>query len=88
MPLVSPLVSCSFLSFVTIVFLIHFPGVFFFNFLSLPPHQVGDGLEIYVVLSKNSPSIQGLRDIRGASELTSTDDGERVFVVRRELKKD
>jgi len=50
--------------------------------------EVGDGLEIYVVLSKNSPSIQGLRDIRGASELTSTNDGERVFVVRRELKKD
>lgn len=77
----------SFLSFVTIVFLIHFSGIFP-NFLFLSLHQVGDGLEIYVVLSKNSPSIQGLRDIRGASELTSTDDGERVFVVRRELKKD
>jgi len=50
--------------------------------------EVGDGLEIYVVLGKNSASIQGLRDIRGVSELTSTDDGERVFVVRRELKKD
>lgn len=56
--------------------------------LSNRPLQVGDGLEMYVVLAKNSPSIQGLRDVRGLSELTATEDGERVFVVRRDLKKD
>lgn len=43
---------------------------------------------MYIVLAKNSPSIQSLRDIRGMSELTATEDGERVFVVRRDLKKD
>lgn len=42
---------------------------------------------MYVVLAKGR-SLQGLEGIRGVQELTSTDDGERVFVVRRELKKD
>ena len=43
--------------------------------------QVGDGLEMYVVLAKGR-TLQGLEGIRGMQELT-TDDGERVFVVRR-----
>jgi 20S proteasome subunit beta 6 len=50
--------------------------------------EVGDGLEIYVVLAKGSTSLQGLQSIRGIQELTSTADGERVFVIRRDLKKD
>lgn len=50
--------------------------------------QVGDGLEIYVVLAKNSNSLQGLQTIRDIQEVTSTSDGERTFVIRRELKKD
>jgi 20S proteasome subunit beta 6 len=49
--------------------------------------QVGDGLEMYVVLAKGR-TLQGLEGIKGMQELTTTDDGERVFVVRRELKKD
>ena len=58
------------------------------NSTNLFRHQVGDGLEIYIALSKESASIQDLRDVRGVSELTATENGERVFVVRRELKKD
>lgn len=50
--------------------------------------QVGDGLEIYVVLARGSLAFQDLGDIRGVQEMTTTQDGERVFVVRRELKKD
>lgn len=65
--------------------------------------EVGDGLEIYVILAKGkSLSGLGLESMRGVSELTSTADdsdgsasdgetlreGERVFVIRRELKKD
>lgn len=50
--------------------------------------QVGDGLEMYVVLAKGSTSLQGLGNIRGIQEMTATDDGERVFVIRRDLKKD
>ncbi|TEB30722.1 N-terminal nucleophile aminohydrolase [Coprinellus micaceus] len=51
--------------------------------------EVGDGLEMYVVLSKNSNALQGLRaDAHSFQEVTSTADGERVFVIRRDLKKD
>lgn len=50
--------------------------------------EVGDGLEIYVVLAKNSNSLQGLQTIRDIQEVTSNTDGERTFVIRRELKKD
>lgn len=50
--------------------------------------KVGDGLEMYVVLAKGSNSLQGLGIIRGIQEMTATDDGERVFVIRRDLKKD
>ncbi|KAF5314851.1 hypothetical protein D9619_007266 [Psilocybe cf. subviscida] len=50
--------------------------------------EVGDGLEIYVVLARNSSSLQGLLSVRGVQELTATNDGERTFVIRRELKRD
>jgi len=50
--------------------------------------EVGDGLEIYVVLAKNSNSLQGLLSMRGIQELTATNDGERVFVIRKDLKRD
>ena len=50
--------------------------------------QVGDGLEIYVVLAKNSNSLQGLQSYRGIQEMTVGAGGERVFVIRRDLKKD
>ncbi|THU87380.1 N-terminal nucleophile aminohydrolase [Dendrothele bispora CBS 962.96] len=49
--------------------------------------EVGDGIEIYVVLAKGS-SVQGLEKVPGAQEMTATGDGERVFVVRRNLRKD
>jgi len=32
--------------------------------------------------------MEGLEGMRGAQELTIGEDGERIFVVRRELKKD
>jgi 20S proteasome subunit beta 6 len=49
--------------------------------------EVGDGLEMYVVLARGSP-LQGLESVQGVQEVTSTSDGERVFVVRRNLKRD
>lgn len=51
--------------------------------------QVGDGLEMYIVLAKGKAP-QGLDSIKGAQvqELSTRSDGERVFVLRRELKKD
>ncbi|KAF4577531.1 Proteasome subunit beta type-6 [Pleurotus pulmonarius] len=49
--------------------------------------EVGDGLEIYVVLAKGA-STQALEGIRGIQETTVTNDGERVFIIQRELKKD
>ena len=50
---------------------------------------MGDGLEMYVVLAKGR-STQGLEGVKGAlvSELPGRGDGERVFVLRRDLKKD
>lgn len=42
---------------------------------------------MYIVLAKGR-GVQGLEDVRGARELSATDDGERVFVIRRDLKKD
>lgn len=50
--------------------------------------EVGDSLEMYVVLARESPSIQALQNIVGIQERTSTADGERIFVIRRDLKKD
>ncbi|KAJ7659853.1 20S proteasome subunit [Mycena rosella] len=49
--------------------------------------EVGDGLEMYVVLAKGSP-LQGLDTIQGITELTNTNHGERMFVIRRNLKRD
>jgi 20S proteasome subunit beta 6 len=43
---------------------------------------------MFVVLAKGSPSMQSLANVQGAQEVTAATDGERVFVVRRELKKD
>lgn len=43
---------------------------------------------MYVVLAKESPSIQALQNLGGVQEKTSTADGERLFVIRRDLKKD
>jgi len=50
--------------------------------------EVGDGLEMYVVLAKESTSLQSLDGLRGVEEIAGTADGERVFVIRRDLKKD
>lgn len=49
--------------------------------------QVGDGLEIYISLSKSFP-IPSLQGLQGIQEVTATRDGERIFVLRRDLKKD
>jgi len=49
--------------------------------------QVGDGLEMYIVLAKGR-TLHETESIGGLQELTTTDEGERVFVVRRDLKKD
>lgn len=49
--------------------------------------QVGDGLEIYVVLAQGR-SAHGLEGVRGITEMTTNEEGDRVFVIRRELKKD
>jgi hypothetical protein len=49
--------------------------------------KVGDGLEMYVVLAKGAdPRL--VHGVQGIQELTSVEDAERVFVIRRELKKD
>ncbi|KAF5366260.1 hypothetical protein D9758_005685 [Tetrapyrgos nigripes] len=49
--------------------------------------EVGDGLEIYIVFAKGSP-LQGLENVPNVQEMTMTSDGERMFIIRRELKKD
>jgi len=52
--------------------------------------EVGDGLEIYVIVARGR-SLSELSGIPGIQEMTgspSAADGERVFVIRRELKKD
>ncbi|EKM49857.1 uncharacterized protein PHACADRAFT_265596 [Phanerochaete carnosa HHB-10118-sp] len=49
--------------------------------------EVGDGLEIYVILAKGR-SAQGLESIRNVQEMSTNPEGDRVFVIRRELKKD
>ncbi|KAF8206546.1 proteasome subunit [Mycena galopus ATCC 62051] len=52
--------------------------------------EVGDGLEIYVVLAKDTSAlqVQDLHALTGVTELTTTAEGERLFVVRRNLKRD
>ncbi|KAF7312782.1 N-terminal nucleophile aminohydrolases [Mycena kentingensis (nom. inval.)] len=51
--------------------------------------QVGDGLEIYIVLAKGT-SAQGIDPTPGAgvgvAELTSVPGGERIFLIRRALR--
>ncbi|KAH9919318.1 proteasome subunit [Fomitopsis serialis] len=49
--------------------------------------EVGDGLEIYVVLAKGR-STQELASIGGLQELSARAEGDRMFVIRRDLKKD
>ncbi|KAG2054048.1 N-terminal nucleophile aminohydrolase [Suillus hirtellus] len=49
--------------------------------------EVGDGLEIFIALAKGR-TLQGMESVRGLQELTATEDGERLFVMRRDLKKD
>ncbi|KAG1739416.1 nucleophile aminohydrolase [Suillus paluster] len=49
--------------------------------------EVGDGLEIYIALAKGR-NLQGTESIRGLQELTVAEEGERLFVMRRDLKKD
>ncbi|KAG8736568.1 Proteasome subunit beta type-6 [Ceratobasidium sp. 414] len=61
---------------------------FFVLVSSLDSPLVGDGLEIYVLLAPGHPAAE-LAGVAGASEVTTeTAAGERVFVIRRELKKD
>jgi len=62
--------------------------------------EVGDGLEIYVIVAKGKTLASlGLESVKGLTEVTSTTEdsdssdsdvhvGERVYVIRRELKKD
>jgi 20S proteasome subunit beta 6 len=42
---------------------------------------------MYVVIAKGS-SPQELERIQGIQEMTATQDGERVFIIRRNLKRD
>lgn len=49
--------------------------------------QVGDGLEIYVILASGRAPGE-LSNVAGLSEVTAESSAERLFVVRRELKKD
>ena len=42
---------------------------------------------MYIVLAKGR-GVQGLEGVLGAQELSTKTDGERVFVVRLDLKKD
>lgn len=55
------------------------------------PTQVGDGLEIYIVTASRRPladleSIPNVKQVQGT--LIGREEGEKVFVLRRELKKD
>jgi len=49
--------------------------------------EVGDGLEMYIVLARGR-SPDGLSAIPNLQEVSMTDDGEKIFVLRKELKKD
>jgi len=50
--------------------------------------EVGDGLEIYIIVGKGSDAVQSLDGLRGVQEITTSVEGERVFIYRQELKKD
>lgn len=62
-----------------------------FGVLMLLFIQVGDGLEIYIVCASNRPAAD-LEAISGIKQLQGTfigqEEGEKIYVVRRELKKD
>jgi len=49
--------------------------------------EVGDGLEMYIVLAKGRTLPDAVVNLR-PQELPSATDGERVFVLKRDLKKD
>ncbi|KAI6003508.1 nucleophile aminohydrolase [Pisolithus orientalis] len=49
--------------------------------------EVGDALQIYIVLAKGR-GLQGLEGAKGLEELTISEDGERIFLVQQDLKKD
>ena len=48
---------------------------------------MGDGLEMYVVIAKGR-SVEPLVGLVGVQEVTTIADGDRMFIIRRELKKD
>jgi 20S proteasome subunit beta 6 len=48
---------------------------------------VGDGLEMFIVFAKGT-SVDGLQGLRNVEEIPGPDGGERLFVTRRDLKKD
>jgi 20S proteasome subunit beta 6 len=43
---------------------------------------------MYIVVAKGSDAVQSLQDVRGLQEVTTSVEGERVFILRRDLKKD
>ncbi|KAF8477968.1 nucleophile aminohydrolase [Russula ochroleuca] len=49
--------------------------------------EVGDGLEMYIVMAKGQTLPDAVTNLL-PEELPSTGDGERVFVLKRDLKKD
>ena len=49
--------------------------------------QVGDGLEMYIVLAKGRTLPDVVTNLM-PEELPSTEEGERIFVLKRDLKKD
>jgi 20S proteasome subunit beta 6 len=49
--------------------------------------EVGDGLEIFIVLAQGRGTHE-LDSTPGLQELSTSSEGERLFVLRRELKKD
>ncbi|KZT02936.1 N-terminal nucleophile aminohydrolase, partial [Laetiporus sulphureus 93-53] len=47
--------------------------------------EIGDGLEMYIVLAKGR-SAQELASISGLAEITTKAEGDRMFVIKQELK--
>jgi len=43
---------------------------------------------MYIIVAKGSDNVQTLQAIRGLEEITTSVQGERIFILRRELKKD
>ena len=40
------------------------------------------------MLGRDSPFIPGIEGVQGVQEVTATEEGQRVFYIRRDLKKD